>query len=219
MYASGNIARANAYAYNTVGLFSMYSNDLCLIDNRVTRGNGPAGIGIGLKEASGLVIENNEILGNAIGLYLDDSPFDPDSANAFRGNTWAFNALAIQFHSNSPGNAFAGNSFQHNYSDVVARGGDGATASTWRGNSWDAYEGFDRKGRGVGDTPFEIYSYADRLWSDVPMTSFYRGSPVFETVDFLARLAPFSPPRLILRDEAPATSPPPAAPASCGAAR
>jgi len=48
------------------------------------------------------------------------------------------------------------------------------------------------------------------------MTSFYRGSPVFETIDFLARLAPFSKPLLVLRDEEPATRPPSAPPLDCG---
>ncbi len=216
MYASGNTARNNFYAYNTVGLFSMYSNELCLTGNRITHGNGPAGIGIGVKEASGLTLENNEILGNAVGLYLDGSPFDPDDANRFRGNQWAFNAVAIQFHSNIEGNTFKQNAFKGNYSDVVSSSGNGATATVWDGNYWDAYEGFDRKGKGTGDTPFEVYAYADRIWSDIPMTSFYRGSLVFESIDFLSRLAPFSKPRLVLRDEHPAMRVAAAAPTECG---
>jgi nitrous oxidase accessory protein len=216
MNASDNVAKGNVYTHNSVDLFSMYSDDLCLIDNRITHANGPAGIGIGLKEASRLTIENNEILGNAIGLYVDGSPFEPDSANKIRGNRWAFNAVAVEFHSNNPGNTFERNAFSSNYSDVVAQGGDGATATKWRRNFWDAYEGFDRQRRGVGETPFEIYAYADQLWSDVPMTSFYRGSPVFEAIDFLARLAPFSQPRLVLRDEEPATRSATAPPPDCG---
>jgi nitrous oxidase accessory protein len=212
MNASHNLAKGNIYTLNTVGLFSMYSDDLCLVENRIIHANGPAGIGIGLKEASGLTIENNEILGNATGLYVDGSPFDPDSVNRFRGNRWAFNGVAIQFHANNAGNTFERNMFSSNYTDVSAQGGNGATATNWRGNFWDAYEGFDRRGRGLGDTPFEVFAYADQLWLDVPMTGFYRGSPVFETIDFLARLAPFSEPVLVLRDEAPMTrqeSPPP----------
>jgi nitrous oxidase accessory protein len=216
MYASGNAAIGNSYALNTVGLFSMYSNDLCLASNRIVQGDGPAGFGVGLKEASGLKVENNEILGNAVGLFLDDSPFDPDSHNLFRGNTFAFNGVGVTFHANKPGNSFEHNAFQQNYTDVVARGGDGATASVWNGNFWDAYEGFDRRGRGVGETPFELYAYADQLWADKPATAFYRGSPLFETIDFLSRLAPFSAPKLILRDEAPLTRAAPVSAPDCG---
>jgi nitrous oxidase accessory protein len=216
MNASSNLAKGNTYVFNTVGLFSMYSDNLCLVENRIINANGPAGIGIGIKEASGLKVENNEILGNATGLYSDGSPFDPGSVNKFRGNRWAFNDVAVQFHSNTVGNAFEQNTFSNNYSDVAVQGGVGATATKWRGNFWDAYQGFDRQGRGVGDTPFEIYAYADQLWADVPMTSFYRGSPVFEAIDFLARLAPFSEPLLILRDEEPATQALSKPPLDCG---
>jgi nitrous oxidase accessory protein len=216
MNSGANLAQGNVYVSNSVGLFSMYSDDLCLIGNRVARAIGPAGVGIGLKEASRLTIENNEVLGNAIGLYNDGSPFEPDSTNAIRGNRFAFNAIAVEFHTNTPGNLFERNTFQNNYSNIAAQGGNGATASNWRGNYWDDYQGFERRKPGVGDTPYEIYAYADRLWSDVPMTGFYRGSPVFEAIDFLARLAPFTEPRLVLRDAEPLTRLPAAAPPDCG---
>ncbi len=207
MYASGNRAEGNAYAYNTVGIFSMYSNQLELIGNRITRSNGAVGMGIGLKEASGVTIENNVLVSNAIGLYDDDSPFDPDQPNVYRGNQWAFNGIAIQFHRNQESNRFAGNDFIGNFTDVVARGGDGATAAEWDGNYWDSYQGFDRKNAGIGETPFEIYAYADRIWADAPMTSFFRASPALESIDFLSRLAPFSRPQLVLRDKRPAMRP------------
>ena len=86
MNSSNNLARGNTYDFNTVGLFSMYSDNLCLVENRIINANGPAGIGIGIKEASGLTIENNEILGGAIGLYIDGSPFDPSVVDKYRGN-------------------------------------------------------------------------------------------------------------------------------------
>lgn len=207
MYASGNTAEGNEYFYNTVGLFSMYSNQLKLIGNRIERSNGAAGMGVGLKEASGITLENNVIVSNAIGLYDDDSPFDPDQPNSYRGNRFAFNGIALQFHRNQESNVFSGNDFIGNFTDVVARGGDGLTSVQWNGNYWDAYQGFDRKNSGVGETPFEIYAYADQIWADTPMASFYRGSPVFESIDFLSRLAPFSRPLLVLRDEKPSMRP------------
>jgi len=215
MYSSGNVAQGNSYSFNTVGLFSMYSHRLCVVGNRVVHGNGPAGIGIGVKEASAIDIENNEVLGNAIGLYMDDSPFDPDEVNTVKGNHFAFNGIAVQFHNNKEGNTFSRNIFVSNLTDVAARSG-GATASLWRGNYWDNYEGFDRQGKGVGNTPYEIYAYADRIWADVPMTAFYRASPVFETIDFLERLAPFSSPRLVMRDDQPLLQTPSPDNAQCG---
>ena len=98
MYASGNTAEGNDYVYNTVGIFSMYSSHLRLVGNRITRSYGAAGMGIGLKEASDLIIENNRIMGNAVGIYIDQSPSDPDQPNFFRGNRFAFNGVGVQFH-------------------------------------------------------------------------------------------------------------------------
>ncbi|MBI3886297.1 MAG: chloride channel protein [Opitutae bacterium] len=42
-----------------------------------------------------------------------------------------------------------------------------------------------------------------RSWMELPVARFFRSSPVMELLDFLERLAPFSTPDLILRDEKP----------------
>jgi nitrous oxidase accessory protein len=207
MYASGNVAEGNTYIEDSVGIFSMFSSDLRLIGNRILRSNGAVGKGIGLKEADNVTLENNLIIDCAIGLYNDYSPSDPDRPNNLRGNRFAFNGIAVQYHRNQESNIYTGNDFIGNFTDVMVQNGGGATASRWDGNYWDDYQGFDRKHTGVGETPFEIYSYADRIWANFPMASFYRGSPALESIDFLSRLAPFSKPVLVLRDMKPATRP------------
>jgi nitrous oxidase accessory protein len=55
--------------------------------------------------------------------------------------------------------------------------------------------------------PHEIYAYADRIWIETPMAKFFRNSPVMELLDFLERLAPFSSPSLVLRDNKPRMKP------------
>jgi nitrous oxidase accessory protein len=37
----------------------------------------------------------------------------------------------------------------------------------------------------------------------MPPAAFFRGSPLFEVIDMLDRLAPFTEPTLVVRDEAP----------------
>lgn len=204
MYSSDNVAEENIYAYNTVGIFSMYSNNLQIRRNKITRGNGPAAMGIGLKEASGLIVEDNDIDANSIGVYLDQSPLDSDNPNNFRGNRFAFNGVAMLFHNDCEGDSVFGNDFVGNHSQVIVQGGGAALKNRWDGNYWDTYEGFDHKQRGFGEAPFEVWAYADQLWVDVPPAAFFRGSPMMEALDFLSRLAPFSKPRLILRDPRPA---------------
>ena len=61
----------------------------------------------------------------------------------------------------------------------------------------------DGNGDGVGDTPHQLMAYADQIWMELPVARFFRSSPVMELLDFLERLAPFSAPDLILRDEKP----------------
>ena len=56
---------------------------------------------------------------------------------------------------------------------------------------------------GIGDKTHELYAYADQIWMEMPVARFFRSSPVMELLDFLERLAPFSTPDLILRDEKP----------------
>ena len=86
---------------------------------------------------------------------------------------------------------------------IFVGGGNSANRNEWQGNYWSDYRGFDRNHDGVGDTPHEIYAYADRIWLDSPYAQFFKGSPLMETLDFLERLAPFSEPELLIRDAAP----------------
>jgi nitrous oxidase accessory protein len=82
-------------------------------------------------------------------------------------------------------------------------GGKTANRNIWQGNYWDDYEGFDIDGDGIGDKPYELYSYADRIWMDVPVARFLQGTPVMAVLDFLERLAPFSTPDMLVRDKSP----------------
>ena len=91
-----------------------------------------------------------------------------------------------------------------NLTQITVSGGKTANRNVWEGNYWSDYEGFDRDGDGVGDVPYELYAYADRLWRDQPYAQFFKGSPTLEVLDFLERLAPFTEPYLLVRDASPA---------------
>jgi len=203
MYSKANNVEDNHYTDNSVGIFLMYSDDVVVRNNTISRAVGATGMGIGSKESSGLVIEDNRLLNNATGIYLDVSPYQPDTTNRITNNLIAYNGIGLQFHNDWTGNIIEGNRFHDNLTQVVVRGGGGAVRNQWHGNYWDDYTGFDRDGDGIGDTPYESYAYADRLWMDVSLAQFFMGSPMLEVLDFLERLAPLSPPQLLLRDTAP----------------
>ena len=203
MYSQNNKVEGNTYRHNSVGIFLMYSDSVEIRNNIITNAIGATGVGIGFKETSDVTVEGNKILYNAAGISLDVSPYQPDTTNRFHDNLIAFNNIGIRFLNGWHGNDFQGNNFKGNLSQVIVSDGATANHNTWNGNYWDSYEGFDRDTDGVGDTPYEYYSYADRIWVDVPTAQFFKGSPMLEVLDFLERLAPFSPPQLVLRDARP----------------
>lgn len=203
MYSQYNLVENNDFRGNSVGIFLMYSDSVTIRGNHISHAVGAAGVGIGFKETSDVDIIDNEILYSATGLHLDVSPYQPDTTNRLRGNLIAYNGIGIQFLNDWKGNVFSDNLLKGNLTQVAVLGGDSARRNEWAGNYWDDYAGFDRDGDGVGDTPYDKYAYADRLWMDVPSARFFKGTPMLEVLDFLERLAPFSAPALLLRDEAP----------------
>jgi nitrous oxidase accessory protein len=219
MYANRNLVEDNDFRGNMTGIFLMYSDGVEVRRNRILGAQGATGVGVGFKESSDVVLEDNDIVYCATGILLDVSPYEPGSTNRFERNRIAYNGIGVVFHTDWAGNEFRDNEFRGNFTAVAVRGGGGATRNVWSRNWWDEYEGFDRDRDGAGDTPFELRAYADRIWMEIPPAAFFRASPLFEALDFLDRLAPFSTPTLILRDESPRFDPPAAQPAAGHAGR
>jgi nitrous oxidase accessory protein len=203
MYSQRNSVKNNRYVNNSVGIFLMYSDDVEVIGNYIAHATGVTGVGIGFKETSNVILRDNTVLYCASGIYLDVSPYQPDTVNVIENNTLAYNDSGILFHSDWAGNEIKNNRFQGNITQVAVNGPGSAQRNVWQGNYWDDYEGFDRNHDGIGDTPYQLYAYADRLWMEHPKARFFKASPILEVLDFLERLAPFSAPRLILQDTHP----------------
>ncbi len=203
MYSRYNLVEDNEYYNNTVGIFLMYSDGIILRRNKVRHAAGPTGVGIGFKETSDLIMEDNQVLYCATGFYIDVSPFQPDTENLYTHNLLAYNGIGIRFLNPWHGNVFKENSFSGNLTQIAVGGRGNAMKNVWEDNHWSDFEGFDKDGNGVGDTPYSLTAYADRIWQDVPYAQFFKGSPVLEVLDFLERLAPFSEPRVLVKDETP----------------
>lgn len=203
MYANKNLVEDNQFLENMTGIFLMYSDGVEIRRNRILGAQGATGVGVGFKESSSIVLEDNDIVYCATGVMLDLSPFEPDTVIRFDRNRFAYNGVGVLLHSDWQGSEFRDNQFVGNFTQVAVHGGGGATRNVWSQNYWDDYEGFDRDRDGRGDTPYELRAYADRIWMEVMQAAFFRASPLLEVIDFLDRLAPFSDPTLILRDEQP----------------
>ena len=206
MYAGKNIVRHNVYKHNSVGIFFMYSKDTIATNNLIISSLGTTGIGIGLKDASNFTIKNNTILYCAKGMYIDRSPFEPGASNKIVGNKILYNSIGMHFHSLSVDNIITKNIFKGNMENVYDDSGQGrihAVMNKWYENFWDDYQGIDKDGDGIGDIPYTLYYYADKLWLLNPNVRFFYGSPVISILNFLYKLAPISEPIKLLSDPRP----------------
>jgi len=205
MYAGRNDVLYNTYEHNSVGIFFMYSQDSVAIGNVIKSSLGTTGLGIGLKDASNFTLKDNTMIYCARGLYIDRSPFQPDMNNTIENNRILYNSEGIHFHSMSISNNIVKNIFKGNIDNVVD---DDkvmlhSIKNFWDKNYWDDYEGFDKNGDGIGDTPYNLFYYADRMWMLNPNIKFFYASPIVSIMNFLAKLAPISEPVLLLRDKHP----------------
>jgi nitrous oxidase accessory protein len=204
MYTGKNIVKNNSYEHNSVGIFFMYSRDTIATGNVVKNSLGTTGLGIGLKDASNYTIKDNTMIYCARGLYIDRSPFQPGTKNFIENNKLLYNAEAVHFHSLSIDNELRGNTIKGNIENVINDSyNTKVEKNLWEGNYWDNYEGFDKDGDGVGDTPHIERYYADKMWLYKPNVKLFYGSPVIGVVNFLAKLAPLSEPVVLVVDKHP----------------
>lgn len=204
MYAGKNYVHDNMYKFNSVGIFFMYSQDTIATGNVVKSSLGATGMGIGLKDASNFTIKDNTVIYCAQGLYIDRSPFEPDTTNLIENNQILYNSEAIHFHSLSENNTITENVLQGNIEDIINDSRNSKTyENTITKNYWDNYQGFDKNKDNIGDTPHTVYQYADQLWVYNEDVKFFYGSPVISLLNFLAKLAPFTKPLFLMEDKQP----------------
>lgn len=202
LFSNRTLVEGNLFEKNSTGIIALNSDGLLIRNNRILHSMDASGAGVALKETSAALVHDNDILHCAHGI-MADSPSDPINRIVFFGNRVAHNVTGIYFYGQKGGHIAINNRFRNNLWPVTVVGDGDPMNDTWWGNYWDDYQGFDRDGDGFGDTPHELYAYADRIWMATPAAKFFRNSPVLELLDFLERLAPFSAPDLILRDTAP----------------
>jgi len=164
MYSKYNLVEKNRFWNNSVGIYVMYSDGVILRDNYIAHATGATGMGLGLKESSEVKVERNQIMYCASGINIDQSPYQPDTIDEFYDNIIAYNGIGIEFNDQARiGNVFKGNVVKGNLTSLAVRSRASAIKQTFEGNYWEDYEGFDRDRDGVGDTPYEVHAYADRL--------------------------------------------------------
>ena len=186
MFSDDAVIARNTFTDSVVGANIMNSRRIRIERNTITRNRGVPGIGLTLKDCDDSVVRDNEVAENARGLLLDGSSVNRFSANAFRGND-----TAVTLFSSAERNAFGGNQFVDNWSDVVLSGRDSGTrwSVDGRGNYWSRYRGFDFDGDGIGEAPHEILGAFERLEGANPAARIFLQSPAAAGLELAARLS------------------------------
>ncbi len=207
MYSHQNVVERCRYVGCEVGVFVMYSHDITIRQCLLARSGGAAGIGLGLKESGNVALEDCWLLANTTGIYVDNSPLDPDHHNRYERNVMRFAETAVSLHSSVRRTTFADNDFGDNGA-VVKVGADGdALECTFAGNHYDTYQGYDLDGDGCGDLPFEFRRLSTQIEGRYPELALLHGAPAMQMVDMVGELMPLFRPRPLMSDPRPRMRP------------
>jgi nitrous oxidase accessory protein len=144
----------NTFVENQAGVAVMYTKRVVMENNLFQDNWGSASFGLLLKDITDSEVRRNRFMRNTTALVADGAVRVQVEENQFRANGWAVRILANSLENQFTGNDFIGNTF-----DVATN--SRRAYSTFRGNFWDRYKGYDLDRDGVGDVPF----YPVRLFS------------------------------------------------------
>jgi nitrous oxidase accessory protein len=136
----------NVFQHNGSGVAVMYTKRVQMIGNRFEDNWGPAAYGLLLKEISDPRLERNVFSHNTTGLLADGANRLVAEHNDFIGNGWA-----VKLEASSVDGHFEQNNFAENSFDLATNSRSPST--TFAGNYWDTYRGYDLNRDGVGDVP------------------------------------------------------------------
>jgi nitrous oxidase accessory protein len=174
MFSDFNVFEDNVFANNVAGAAIMYSNKIDMRRNAFIHNRGFSSFGILFQECNEILAEDNLIIDNATGIFMEAL-----RKTTFRRNTIANNDIALRMFSNSDANVLTENNFINNLSPLQLVGK--RTTTRWsengRGNFWSDYEGYDLNEDGRGDVPQRIQNVFEYMEGNHPRLRFYLESP------------------------------------------
>jgi nitrous oxidase accessory protein len=206
IYSPDNQVQDNLLEHNVTGITVIYSEAVNLSGNRIAHMRKLTGSGISVKESYDIHIDSNEIAHCAVGL-LATSPLQPENILYIENNLFTYNDVATYFYGEKGGHLIRNNRFVNNFVDVMGSAPATTRLNHWQDNYWDRHAGFDLDGNGIGDQPYRVWLYADRIWMERSMARFFRGTVGLSLVDFMERLVPSSDPDLLYEDPTPRMGP------------
>ena len=186
--------RDNRFIDNGAGVAVMYTRRMVMEGNTFADNWGAASYGLLLKEIRDSRILGNTFRANTVGLYLEGSARNEVTGNTFEGNGWAVRVLA-----DAEGNRFSRNAFFRNAFDVSTN--SRSNVSTFHGNYWDHYEGYDLDRDGFGDVPFHPVRLFSLLVAQHEESLILLRSLFVELLDAAERVMPVLTPETLQDDQ------------------
>jgi nitrous oxidase accessory protein len=179
MNSDDNRFEDNLFERNVAGAAIMYSRRIELRRNAFLHNRGFSSFGILFQDCDEIVAEENFVIDNATGLFIEAL-----RKSAFRRNVIAENDLALQIFSSADQTLFAANNFVENLSPLQIVGK--RTTTRWQeggqGNYWSDYDGYDLDGNGVGDVPHKVQNVFEYLEGNYPRLRLYLSSPAAQAL-------------------------------------
>lgn len=151
MYSDDNTFEENTFSDNAAGSALMYSMGIVLRRNCFHANRSHRAYGILFQSVDNTVVEGNDIDGgNTLGFYLENS-----NAVVVRDNRISRNYVGLRVSDSTSGSTFVENRFSGNVHSVETTGSN--HANQWsvagRGNYWESAIVLDLNRDGVGDIP------------------------------------------------------------------
>jgi nitrous oxidase accessory protein len=183
MYSDDCRYVGNTFRKNGAGVAVMYTKRVTMTNNRFEDNWGSASYGLLLKEILEPELTGNRFARNSVGLLIDGVTRLRAAQNQFIENGWAVKLLASAQDGRFTGNEFLGNSF-----DVATNSRE--TTTSFAGNYWDDYEGYDLDRDGTGDVPHHpVRLFSLLVAQNEPMLITLR-SPFVTLLDLAERALP-----------------------------
>jgi nitrous oxidase accessory protein len=212
MYSKDIVFSNNTLEDNLLGIALMYSQSMIAKGNLIQRHRrGSSPYGVLLKDLNNLVMEDNRIIGNQIGIFADAVSLENNSSSQVRNNLIAGNEVALSMQSNAR-LSFYGNSVIDNLVDFEKQGIRFNAECKWsnegRGNYWSNYRGYDTDNDGVGDLGYTVEDLTEHVIDRSTAARAFLYTPSHLTLESAIRMFPIFRPAPLLEDRYPMTAMP-----------
>lgn len=191
MYSDDCNYVGNTFRHNGSGVAVMYTRRVEMTGNRFENNWGSAAYGLLLKEIEDSKIEHNVFSENTTGLLADGADRLVARHNVFSRNGWA-----VKVGGSTDGARFEANDFVGNTFDVSTNSNSPST--TFSGNYWDSYRGYDLNRDGIGDVPHPPVRLFAVIVARAPQAILMLRSELVAVLDAVERAMPSLTPELFV---------------------